>query len=127
MTSRSETVISKKKCNVDIALGDDSKFKAAQKGKSKFKSHTQYGVRTINLSDTLVSKILAMTMLSVPALLEKMIGVLFLPGKALFIYFEDEMKILGTAAQAEDGLFYISDQQKKCPTCWKPTLTRQER
>lgn len=39
----------------------------------------------------------------------------FRPGKAFFIDFEDEMKILGTAQKEEDHLFYISDQQDSTP------------
>lgn len=72
---------------------------------------TQYGVCTIILSDILFSKNLAMSILSLPALVKKGVKSLFLPRKALFIDLEDKMKILGTVTQAEYGLFYISDQK----------------
>lgn len=43
------------------------------------------------------------------------IGVIFLPDKALLIHLEENLKILGTAAQAEDGISYISDEQGSAP------------
>lgn len=115
MTSRSDRVISKEHCDVDISLGDNSKVHSSHKGIRKVMWHTQEGERTISLSDTLVSKKLAMSMLSVPALVKKNIASLFLPGKALFIDLEDDMKVIGTAAQADDGLFYIADRQEAVP------------
>lgn len=57
-----------------------------------------------------------MYMISMYALVKKGIAVLFLPKKVLLIYLENRMKILGTAAQSEDGLFYIADQQELVPT-----------
>lgn len=83
-----------------------SKVHAGLNGITKVKWHTQDAVRTIIFSDTLVSKELAMSIQSVPVLVNKGIEVFFQPGKALFIGLEDRMNILGTAAQAEDGLIY---------------------
>lgn len=63
----------------------------------------------------MVFKKLAMAMLSVPALVKKNSATLFLPGKALFMDLEEDLNILITAVQEEDGLFYISDQQDSVP------------
>lgn len=54
-------------------------------------------------------------MLSEPALVTKEIVALFSPVKFLFIYLQDEMKILGTADQAEHSLFNILDHQDSVP------------
>ena len=119
MTARSETVTSRSECDISIALGDDSKVKATKKGDRRVQWAAEDGPRTINLSKTLITDDIAMSLLSVPALVNKGIGVLFLPGKALFIDLSDGMNILATAPQAEDGLFYISDHQDAVPKVHK--------
>ena len=50
---------------------------------------------------------LAMILLSVPALVRKNIGVMFLLGKTMLIDLEDNEAIPGDASQDKDGLSYI--------------------
>lgn len=52
-----------------------------------------------------------MSLLSVQSLAKKNIATLFMPGKALLMDLEDNMKILGRGLQDADGQFYIDDQQ----------------
>ena len=115
ITARSETVSSRSGCDISIALGDDSKVKATEKGDRRVQWAGEDGPRTIRLSETLIADDIAISLLSVPALVNKGIGVIFLPGKAMFVDLQDNMKVLATASQAEDGLFYISDQQDSVP------------
>lgn len=63
--------------------------------------------RPVHLSDTLVSPKLAVSLLSVPALVDKNIGVIFLPGQGLLVDLENDFKILGFAHLKTDGLSYI--------------------
>lgn len=98
MTSLSQQVISKNHYDVDISLGDDSKVDADQRGTRKVKWQTKERACTISLLEALVSQNIAMSMLSVPALVKKEIAVFLLLGKALFIDLSDGMKIRGTAA-----------------------------
>lgn len=53
-----------------------------------------------------------MSFLSIPALCNKKIGTLFLPGKAIIFDLENNCMELGIAMQREDGLFYIPDTVK---------------
>ena len=68
---------------------------------------------SVSLSNTLVATETKTSLLSVPTLVSKNIGVLFIPGKAMFLDVLDKNNILGYANQKTDGLFYISDKQDK--------------
>lgn len=52
-----------------------------------------------------------MSLLSVPALIRKKIAVMIIPGQAVLIHIEANYGILGPASHANDGLFYIDDNQ----------------
>ena len=69
----------------------------------------------MSLSSTLVAPDIETSLLSVPALVSKNIGVQFLPGKAMFLDLLDKNHILGDAKQKTDGLFYIAYKQDKDP------------
>ena len=77
---------------------------------------TEEGSCKIKLSNTMVVLDLAMSLLSIPSLVKKIIAVFFLPGKAILIDLEDEYSILGYATQDKDGLFYIDENQSDVPT-----------
>lgn len=98
MTSWSRTATSKTLCIVDISLSDDSKVRAEVKDIRKVVWQTRDEARAISLSDTVVLRKLAMSMLSVPALLNTGIALFLLPGKALFIDLEHGIKSSGIAA-----------------------------
>lgn len=83
MPSRSDRVVLQKHCDVYIALGDETKVHTGKKGTRKVTWKTQDGGRSVSLSDTLVSKKLYISILSVPVLVKRDIATLFLPLKAL--------------------------------------------
>ena len=116
ITARTETVPSRSGCDMRVVLCDVSKVMATEKGDRRVQWAGEGGPHTIKLSETLIADDIAISLLSVPALVNKGIGVIFLPGKALFVDLKDNMEVLATAPQAEDGLFYISDQQDSVPT-----------
>ena len=115
MTSMSSRVSDKTDCTVAIRLADDSEVTATQVGVRKVTWQGLKGTTNVSLSETLVASDFKTSLLSVPALVKKDIGVLFLPGKAMFLDLLDKNNILGYATQGADGLFYIADSQDKNP------------
>lgn len=111
MTPCKSCVNKMQQCDQAIDLSDDSSVTAKQKGVQTVKSQPPDGVKDVHLSETLFVPDLAMSLLSVPALVRKKIGVMFLPGKAVFIGLEDDFCILAEAFQDKDGLFYIPDDE----------------
>lgn len=72
------------------------------------------GVSTsVRLSKTTFVLALSTSLLSVPALVNKNIVVLFLPRKAVLLELEDKNKVPRYASQDSDGLFYISEDETK--------------
>lgn len=69
------------------------------------------GPTTVSLSDTLVLPDAFCSPLSVPALVNKGILVLFVQGKAVMSDVEDNITMPGFALRHKDGLFYIGDVQ----------------
>lgn len=69
--------------------------------------------RKVNLPDTLNVTQLTGSLLSVPALINKNISVVFLPRKALLFDLEHNLSILGIERQDDDGLFYIDDDESQ--------------
>ena len=112
MTSMAYKVYDKEACHVAIKLADDSEITATQVGVRKVKWQGPDRTMNVSLTDTLVAADIKTSLLSVPALVKKDIGVLFLPGKAMFLDLLDKNKILGYATQKTDGLYYISDLQE---------------
>lgn len=65
-----------------------------------------YVTGTLNVADA------SMYLLSMPALVNKNIFVLFVPDKAMMIDMEDSKPILRYKKQDTDGIFYILDVQE---------------
>lgn len=111
MTKLIDRVHSRHKSDVEVRLADDSVVEASEVGVRTVRWMTDDGQDAVHLSETLVIPTLASSLLSVPALVNKNISVLFLPGQALLVDLEDDYRILGRASQSDDGLFYIPDHQ----------------
>ena len=109
----SEMCIRDRSSSLEIKLADDSTISFNMEGKRKVSWMTSEGKREVNLSNTLVAPDISMSLLSIPALVDKNIAVFFMPKKALLIYLEDNNSILGIATQSlRDGLFYIEENQQ---------------
>ena len=115
MTGMADRVSNKAACSVAITLADDSQVMETHVGVRKVNWQGLKEPMSVSLSNTLVAPDIKTSLLSVPALVSKNIGVLFLPGKAMFLDLLDKKNILGYAKQKTDGLFYISDKQDKDP------------
>lgn len=80
------------------------------------KWHGQSGITEVSLSKTIVAPDIKSSLLSVPALVQKEIAVLFVPGKAMFIDLLYNNSMIGYAKHRADGLFFIADfQENKNP------------
>lgn len=86
MTPNKSTVKDLTDCSVQISLADASTVSAVTKGVRTVKWCTIDGPTTVNLSDTLILPEMSMSLLSVPALVNKNISVLFMPGKAILFF-----------------------------------------
>lgn len=95
--------------DLSFTLADNSKMRATHSGVRKVRMQSDNGVRAVSLSKTLLVPGAGMSLMSVPALVEKGIGVLFLPGFAVMFDLEDSDHVLGFAKQNTDGLFYVAD------------------
>lgn len=115
MTPKTDRVGQKAPCNTSIALGDDSTVRAFSKGTRNVKWQTDDGPVQVALSNTLVAEDLSLSLLSVPALVNKEIAVIFVPGQALLVDLQDDFRTIATAVQDQDGLFYIADRQETVP------------
>lgn len=100
-----------KRCNVQIALGDDSKITASHKGVRKMTWSTKDGDIEVSLSNTLCSKELAMNLLSIPALAKARVCTLLLPSVALLMDMDKDCKLIGRADRYSDGLYYIAEKK----------------
>ena len=109
MTPLSNKVSNLSVCDVPISLADNSTATASRKGKRSVTWPNNDGTANVGLSNTLVSKKLNCSLLSIPALVEKGIAAVFIPGKALLVDLQNEFKIIGVGIQRINGLFYISD------------------
>lgn len=113
MTPLGNRLVDTRKSTSDISLADDSTVSSAEIG-TRPVEWTADGVRTtVSLSKTMFVPALSTSLLSVPALVNKNIAVLFLPRKAVLLDLEDKNKVLGYALQDSDGLFYISEDDTK--------------
>ena len=115
MTPYVHLVKNKEYCNVSISLADDSTISADAIGVRPVTWQGDNGPIEVTLSDTLVTPDAAVSLLSVPALVNKGIAVLFMPGKAVLIDTNNNMNVLGYSKQSPDGLFYSEDDQDKVP------------
>lgn len=112
MTPYAEHLEDTKTCAIPIALGDDSTVTATSKGTLCVEWCSSDGQTEVKLSETLASEDLAMSLLSIPALTEKGLGVLFMPTQALIIDLYDKMRVVGSAPKQADGLYYIGSKEK---------------
>lgn len=115
MTARAERVSMKTACESSVQLADNSSMHSESMGTRTVQWITDSGRESVHLSNTLICPDVAISLLSVPALVNKNIAVMFLPGAGFLVDLEDDCSILGTFEQDEDGLFYISDNQKSVP------------
>ena len=102
-------------CDVTITLGDDSTVPSVTQGTRRVQWQGEDGPVNVNLSNTLVAPDVSLSLLSVPALVEKGLAVLFVPTRAFIININDGNTIIGTASQGTDKLFYISDHADAYP------------
>lgn len=112
LTPHADRVQCKMACDVPITLADESTVRATHKGIRKVDFPTGDGAQKLSLSDTLVVPDAVMSLVSVPSLVKKDIGVLFTPSRAVLFDLRDDMRTLGYATQDKDGLFYIADDCK---------------
>ena len=85
MTPHVERVSEKRDCEIPISLADNSTVTAKSKGKRSVTWNGEDGLVKLGLSNTLVSKRLSCSLLSVPALVRKGISVIFTSGKAMMV------------------------------------------
>lgn len=95
-------------CNISIALGHDSTVVADKKRIRRVNWYGQDGPGEVLLSETLVAPGSATSLLSVLALLNK---VLFMPKMALLLDTENKHSVIGYAEEKEDVLHYITEQE----------------
>ena len=112
LTPLANRVQSKTVCNIPISLADDPTVHSSHKGIRKVTIATDGSPRKASLSDTVVVLNAGMSLLPVPSLVRKDIGVLFMPKKAVLFDLLDDMSILVYAEQDQEGLFYISDDSQ---------------
>lgn len=90
-----EHVGNKQNVTTDIRLADDSTVTAIKMGVGKVVWHNKSGTTTVRLSETPVVRNIKKRLLSVPALGNKDIAVLFVPGKALVIVMLNRETVIG--------------------------------
>lgn len=112
ITPFANRVVSKTPQNVLITLADESTVRSSHCGVRKVTFMTDNGPQKVSLSKTLVVPDAGMSLLSVPALTKKDIGVFFMPGFAVLYDLLNDFNVLGYAEQDQDGLFFISDDGK---------------
>lgn len=115
ITPYGDRVENKKVHEVSITLADESTVSSSHCGVRKVKFMADDGPHKISLSKTLVVPNAGMSLLSVPALTKKDIGVFFMPGFAVMYDLSDECSVLGYAEQDEDGLYFVRDDGKTTP------------
>lgn len=111
MTPYSSTVYHQLFCNVNIAVADDSVTTAKKKSVRKFRLEGIDKPVTVSLTNKFLAPDAAMSLLSVPAIAEKDIGVLFLYGKAYLFGLKNINYVLGYAEPEGDYLSYVYDNQ----------------
>lgn len=85
MTPMEDRVGRKESCNHTINLADNSTVQTKEKGVRTVKWQDSDGLDDVHLTETLVAADLSMSLLSVPALVRKQIGVIFLSSKAVMV------------------------------------------
>lgn len=90
-------VLNRSEFLVSISLADDSRVVAQEKGTRSVQWSTNTGPIKVDLSESLVAHNLSQSLLSVPALVLKVIRVLFVPVKALLVDIEHGFRTIGTS------------------------------
>lgn len=127
ITPLPESVQDKVPSNRPITLADESTMHSAFIGIRKIDLQTDDGPQRLSLSNTLVVPDAGLSLLSVPALVKKDIGVLFMPEYAILIDLKDNLAILGYAEQDQDGLFYLNDDGSTGPPVKRAVSVQQLR
>lgn len=96
-------------CNVNIALGDDSKTRAYRQGARRVQRNGEDGPVFVTFFNTLVAQGVSLSLLSFPVPVQKGLEVLFVPERAFIINMKDGKNVVGYAYKGPDGLFYIGD------------------
>lgn len=113
MTPHGNRLVDARKHTTEIALADDSAVRSSEVGVRPVRWSADGTTCNVSLSETLYVPDMTTSLLSVPALVSKNIAVLFIPGKAVLIDLDDDNNVLGYANQNSDGLFYISEDDRK--------------
>lgn len=100
---------SKITCNMPIALGDNHRIKAEFSGGRVVTLHHDGHETTVRLTQTLVARDPAMSLLSVPALAAKDIATIFMPNGAHILDLKSNLRALGVASRHNEGLYYMDD------------------
>lgn len=125
LTPHVERVHSKTPCEVVITLTDASTVRSSHKGVRKVSFATDAGPRKVSLSETIVVPDAGMSLLSVPSLVQKNIGLIFMPRRAVLFDLLDDMATLCYAEQDIDGLFYIGNDCESIPPSFSRADERQ--
>lgn len=110
MTLKTDNVQRRKGSDVPIALGDRSETHATSIGTRHVTWQKVKGSANVSTPDTLVSKDINHSLLSVSAVGKNGIMVAFMPAWAVIINMEDRYTMPGHAVQGTGGLLYISDR-----------------
>ena len=109
LTPHADRVSCPKPSDISFTLADNSQMHATHMGVRKVQMRSGQRSCTVSLSNNLIVPDAAMSLMSVPALVKKEIGVLFMPGYAVLFDLLDSNEVLGFAKQYKDGLFYMAD------------------
>ncbi|KAI0558871.1 hypothetical protein FGB62_182g05 [Gracilaria domingensis] len=107
MTCDSSSLTRTQHCIVPIALGDNSLLNAHIKGTKRVQWQANNLTTEIHLTYTLCSSNLAMELLSVPALADKNMVVVFTKTHAVILDAQNEFVPIGIGSRDTDDLYYV--------------------
>lgn len=102
MTLLSDPFHSKSFCSVSIKFADDSTVKSVSTGVRDVQWMSTSGRCTVHLSETLVTEVVVLSLISIPALARKNITTLFMPNESFVINLEGNNKVLGQSKRYKD-------------------------
>lgn len=105
ITSLANHVCERKAKITPIYLGDGSKMGATHIGSRKVCIQTDNDQQCKKLSDILVVPYTAIFLISIPSLVKKDVGVLFISGYAVLFDLFSNNSVMGFAMQTADGMF----------------------
>lgn len=98
-------------CDVSTALGDNSTVRSTVKGERRVNWQGRNGPVFVTLSHTLMAPEVSFSLLSVPALAEMRLGVLFVPERAFIFNQNDGNSVIGCTEQGLNRLLFILEYQ----------------